>query len=355
VAAVEQSVQFSSIAGRRVAWAAVGSGPPLVLGGWWMSHLELDWRNPAFRSFIASLAAHRTVIRYDPPGTGLSDRDVPPPDALDDEMEVLAGVIDAAGVHRVAVFGGSSGGPAGVVYAAGHPERVERLILYGAYATGRDIAPPPVRDSMVSLVRVHWGLGSRVLADVFMPDADADERAAFAAFQRHAAPADVAARCLEAIYRFDVADAADRVTAPTLVLHRHDDTAIPFASGRDLAARIRDATFLPLSGREHFPWRGQVDDVLRPTLKFLGVPHDDIDPTHDRPTAPVAVPGETRLSRRELEVLQLVARGLSDTEIAETLYVSAHTVHRHIANIRTKLQVPSRAAAAALAARKNLI
>jgi pimeloyl-ACP methyl ester carboxylesterase len=74
----EQLVRFAELNGRRVAWAAVGEGPPLVMGGWWMSHLELDWGNRRFRDFIAALARYRTVVRYDPPGAGLSDRDGPP-------------------------------------------------------------------------------------------------------------------------------------------------------------------------------------------------------------------------------------------------------------------------------------
>ena len=91
----EQLVRFAELDGRRVAWAAVGEGPPMVMGGWWMSHLELDWGNRRFRDFITALARYRTVVRYDRPGTGLSDRDGPPPMRLDDEVEVLAGVVRA--------------------------------------------------------------------------------------------------------------------------------------------------------------------------------------------------------------------------------------------------------------------
>jgi pimeloyl-ACP methyl ester carboxylesterase len=86
----EQTIRFTSVGGRAVAWASVGTGPRLVLGGWWMSHLELDWANPAFRAFVSGLAEHRTVIRYDRPGTGLSDRTALPDTSLDGEVEVLA-------------------------------------------------------------------------------------------------------------------------------------------------------------------------------------------------------------------------------------------------------------------------
>jgi hypothetical protein len=152
---------------------------------------------------------------------------------------------------------------------------------------------------------------------VFLADADAGERDAFARFQREAASADVAARSLEVVYGMDVADLPRRVEAPTLVLHRREDTAIPFALGRELASRIPAAVFAPLPGREHFPWRGDAAAVVRATLRFLGVPAGRIDVRGlTETTAPGAEVEAPLLSRRELEVLRLVANGLSDAEIA---------------------------------------
>jgi pimeloyl-ACP methyl ester carboxylesterase/DNA-binding CsgD family transcriptional regulator len=352
----DQPVRFVPVGRRTVAWSVVGSGPPLLVGGWWMSHLELNWLDPRFRRFIGALATHRTVVRYDRPGTGLSDHDGAPPASLAAEVEVLAAVVDALETDRVALFGGSSGGPAALVYAAEHPERIDRLVLYGSFATGTAIAPAEVRESMASLVRARWGLGSRVLTDVFLADADAEERDVFARFQREAASADIAARSLEAVYGMDVADAPRRVEAATLVLHRREDTAIPFALGRDLAGCIPGAVFAPLAGREHFPWRGDAAAVVSATLRFLGVPARRIDLRALSEAARTGAQAEAPiLSRRELEVLRLVANGLSDAEIAAALVLSQHTVHRHIANIRTKLGVPSRAAAAAQAARLRLV
>jgi pimeloyl-ACP methyl ester carboxylesterase len=93
---VQQEIRFTSGTGARVAWAVAGTGPTLVVGGWWCSHLELDWQDPAFRSFAERLAGTFRVVRYDRPGTGLSDRDVPPPAGLDDEVDVLDAVVRAA-------------------------------------------------------------------------------------------------------------------------------------------------------------------------------------------------------------------------------------------------------------------
>jgi pimeloyl-ACP methyl ester carboxylesterase/DNA-binding CsgD family transcriptional regulator len=339
-----QLVRFAEVNGRQVAWATVGEGPPLVMGPWWMSHLELDWANPRCREFIAALARHRTVVRYDRPGTGLSDRDGPPTVTLDDEVALLAGIVVAVGADSVVVFAGSAGGPVAVRYAAEHPRRVERLVLYGSYLDGAEIGDPAARALLLNLIRKHWGLGSRVLADVFIPGATAAERDEFVAFQRASAPADLAARLLEATYEFSVESAAGEIRSPTAVLHRRDDRAIPFELGRQLAARIPGATFLALEGADHLPWYGDTGAVVRAVLEFAGV---------QRLETRTAVDAD--LSARELDILQLVAAGLSDADIAERMVLSPHTVHRHVANIRTKLGLPSRAAAVAHATRMGLL
>ncbi len=348
-----QLVRFAELNGRRVAWATVGEGPPVVMGGWWMSHLELDWGNQRFRDFVTALARYRTVVRYDPPGTGLSDRDGPPSTSLDDQVEVLAGVVRAVGVEPVAVFAGSAGGPIAARYAAEHPRQVERLVLYGSYLNGAAIADPAAREMLTNLIRRHWGLGSRVLADVFMPSATAAERDEFVAFQRESAPAELAARSLEATYTFSVEDSAGEIRSPTAVLHRRGDRAIPFELGRQLAARIPGAVFVALEGADHLPWYGDAGAVARALLDFAGVDRPEV--AIASPSDPVRAAADTDLSARELEVLRLVAEGLSDGEIAERLVLSRHTVHRHVANIRTKLGLASRAAAAAHAARLGLL
>ena len=95
----QQSIRFATLDGRRIAYATAGEGPPLVLGGWWMSHLELDWRDPRFRAFVQTLAEHRTVVRYDRPGTGLSGDGGEPPATVDEEVAVLAAVVDLSLIH----------------------------------------------------------------------------------------------------------------------------------------------------------------------------------------------------------------------------------------------------------------
>jgi pimeloyl-ACP methyl ester carboxylesterase/DNA-binding CsgD family transcriptional regulator len=362
----EQAIRFTTDAnGRRIAWASSGSGPPLVLGGWWMSHLELNWDEPRFRAFAERFGRHRTVIRYDPPGTGLSaDGDLPDAD-VDAEAAALAAVVEAAADGPVDLAAGSSGAPIGVAYAIAHPERVRRLLVYGGYATGSKIADARSREAIVALVREHWGLGSRALADVFIPGATAAERDEFVEFQRRGMSAERAARSLVGVYRFDVADRLGEAPSGAVVMHRREDRAIPFEQGRELAAGLPDATFVTLAGVDHFPWRGDTDGYFAAAFGALGVEEDEpapspspaaVTPTPDASEAGAADPeGAGELTKRETEILTLVASGLSDREIAERLVLSPHTVHRHVANVRTKLNLPSRAAAVAAATKRGLL
>lgn len=349
----QQEIRFTEDGGRRIAWARSGDGPPLVLCGWWMSHLELNWRDPRFRAFAEALGRHRTVIRYDAPGTGVSADGSARTATADGEAAALAAVVEASGASSVDLFAASSGAPVGIAFAAAHPERVGRLAIYGGYASGASIADAGSRQAMVDLVREHWGLGSRVLTDVFMPSAEGRDRDAFVAYQREAASAEEAARSLDAVYRFDVSARLGAVATPAVVLHRREDRAIPFELGRELAAGLPGASFVALDGADHFPWFGDSDAVLRAALSALGLRGASATGTGIG-TDRASTEGQD-LTDRETEVLALVASGLSDRDIAERLVLSPHTVHRHVANVRTKLGLPTRAAAVAAAARRGLL
>ncbi|HUO75262.1 MAG TPA: alpha/beta fold hydrolase [Solirubrobacteraceae bacterium] len=341
-------VRFVPFAGRRVAYELRGEGPPLVAAAWWVSHLALDWRDPGTRRFWESVGRGYTLARYDRLGVGLSDRELEPDDLTpENEVAMLRAVLDELGWERVALIGGSAGGCTAIAFAARFPERVERLLLYGAYAEGSSIAPPHVRSAILGAVRSHWGLGSRVLADVFIGQAGRAEHEQFARYQRAAAGAETAAGLLELTYRTDVRGELEHVQAPTLVVHRRSDRAIPYELGRELAAGIPAAALVPLEGSAHLPWMGDADSVVRAVRAVL-----DREPAR---AASVEEPPAVLLSRREREVLALVARGLSEREIAEQLVVSPHTVHRHVANIRNKLGRGSRTAAVAEAARLGLL
>jgi DNA-binding CsgD family transcriptional regulator/pimeloyl-ACP methyl ester carboxylesterase len=334
---VEQEIRFLDSELGPFAVASVGSGAPLVMPCWWIGGVDVQWQVPGFRTFVEALGREHTVVRYDHPEGRR------PPGSLAGELRLLGRVVEHLG-GPVSLFGASSSGCASIAFAAERPELIDRLVLYGAYADGTRITTPEVQESLLGLVIAHWGLGSRALADVFMPDSGPVEREQFATFQRRLATPVEAARLMQEAYTLDASAYLPRVVTPTLVLHREGDKAIPFALGRDIAAAVAGARFVPLSGRNHFPWVGDVDAVLRPVLAFLG----------GAESSDTSVDGSP-LSAREREVLALVARGLSDAEIAEHLVLSPHTVHRHVANLRRKLRQPSRAAAVAEAARLGLL
>jgi len=344
---VEQQTGFVEFDGRRIAYATVGDGPLLVMPSWWVSHLVEDWGDAGFREFVEALARRYRVARYDRLGTGLSDRERPADTlTLDYEVALLEAVVDELAPNSLSLLGMSCGACASAVYAVRHPELVDRVVLYGAYANGRALGPADALAAMVELVRSAWGLGSQMLVDVFNPNAPAAKRRAMAAYQRAAATPETAAELLRLVFDYDVRDALSAMGVPTLVVHRDRDRAIPVRAGQEVAGLVAGADFVTIPGDAHLPWHGDVADSVGAVAAFLGVQ----EPAREAP--PVGV-GE--LSEREREVLRLVAEGLSDSDIAERLVLSPHTVHRHVANIRRKLGLRSRSAAAAAAVRAGLI
>jgi pimeloyl-ACP methyl ester carboxylesterase len=342
-----QRTGFFHHRGRRIAYASVGEGAPLVLPGWWVSNIAEDWKRDNFRRFVEALGRTPRVIRYDRLGCGLSQRERPPETmSIDHEADLLGALIDELGLDRISLFGSSCGGPTAIAYASRNPERVDRLVLYGSYANGADLGSPDLRRATVDLVRTHWGLGSRMLADIFVPSADMQDRDAFAAFQRQSADAATAADLMQLIWETDVSEPATKLDAPVLVVHRRGDRAIRFEAGERLAALVPGADLVALEGDAHPPWFGDVDDLARAIAPFLGM---------SAPAPPAPAPDVDELTPRERDVLRLVAEGKTDVDIARELVLSPHTVHRHVANILRKLGLRSRAAAAAQAARAGLV
>jgi DNA-binding CsgD family transcriptional regulator len=219
---------------------------------------------------------------------------------------------------------------------------VGRLILYGGYADGHQVAAAEVRTAMLALVRAHWGLGSDVLADVFLPDAGAETKEHFVRLQRAAASAEVACELLAQCYETRVDDLLDSVAAPTLVLHRRDDRAIPYRLGRDLAARVPGARLVSLAGRSHFPYAGDAAAVVGAILEFLGDREPRGAPTAAPPDRPPSL-----LTARQLQVAALVAEGLTNRQIAERLGIQERSAEGHVERIRLRLGVSSRARIAA--------
>ena len=320
---MEQRIGFVETADGRVAYATAGSGPTLFVDSGWVSHLEFWWRGTAYRTFFEHLAARHTVIRYDKPGTGLSDRKREDP-STEPELRAVEAIAAHLGVRRMAFLGMSQGGTIAARFVARHPDVVERLVLYGTFARGEDLAPPDLQRSLVALTRASWGIGSKTLADLFLSGTDPDTERWFVEAQRASAAGEMAARLLEAIYKTDVREELRAIRCPTLVLHRERDRAIPFAAGREVAALVPGAILRPVPGEAHIAYVAEAEPVTLAILAF-------VDGSSTSP-----------LTAREAEVATLVADGLTNAEIAARLGVAVKTVDAHVEHIRNKLSVRSR-------------
>jgi pimeloyl-ACP methyl ester carboxylesterase/DNA-binding CsgD family transcriptional regulator len=337
---MEQAIRFLEIDGRRLAYAICGEGPVLLVGPRWVSHLEEEWEDPESRAFYTELAKSHTVVRFDRIGCGLSSRDLDPRPTVELESREIEAVIDDLGGQAI-VFASSCSCLASLQLAVRRPKAISRLVFFGGYASRSDI-PEITKQSLIMFTRVNWRLAAQMFAGLFDPHASGDELERLQRMQRSAATAEAASIFLELDLNADLRPLLPQVDVPSLVLHRRGDRTVPIGRGRELASMLPNARFVPLTGDSHLPWKDDRREVLRALAGFL---HNDAQDTN----------GDSPLTAREAEVLRLVATGMSNREIAGTLVLSEHTVHRHVANILGKLSLSSRAAAAAHAARAGLI
>ncbi len=347
-APLRQSIRLCTAPdGVRLAFAESGGGAALVKVGNWLTHLEFELTSPVWGHFIERLSQRRRLLRYDQRGTGLSDWEVPQIsfDAMVSDLET---VVDAAGLERFALLGISQGCPVGIAYAVKHPERVSHLVLHGGYARGRrqrgQAESNELAGMMVKLAELGWGKDDpsfrQFFTSAFLPDANTEQQRWFNELERMSTSPRNAARTMDTLYDIDVQALLPRLVCPTLVLHATGDLSVPFAEGRVLAGGIAEARFVPLDSRNHLmladdpAWKRWEQEVW----DFLG-------------------PGEGmrsyasfgNLTPRERGLLELIAQGRDNAQIAAVLGLSDKTVRNHITSIFAKLEVENRAQAIVLA------
>ena len=244
--------------GVRLAYASIGSGPPLVKASNWLTHLDFEWGSPIWRHWLAALSAHHRVIRYDERGNGMSQRDVPDVN-FDTWVQDLETVVDAAGIDQFTLLGISRGGPIAVAYAVKHPKRISQLVLYGAFAAGLNHVGIPeqkeARRAVASLARLGWGLKNPAFCKMFtcqfIPEATPEHEQWFDELQRVSTSPENAARLMELADEIDVRPLLRQVRVPTLVIHCDRDQRVSPEHGQLLAAEIPSARYVSLPSANH--------------------------------------------------------------------------------------------------------
>ncbi len=332
--------------GSCVAYGSRGEGPALVMVPGWLCHLELNWSHPAAASALEKLSAAHRFVWYDRLGCGLSDRDGFEL-SLDNDVEQLASVLDAAGIQRANLVGYSFGVPPAARFAARHPERVDRLLLYSGFARGQAMMPRDSLEASTQLIRADWDMAVRLLATHMLPNASSQDLRWFSRFQQVAAEPEMAARLLEHTWAMDVRADLAAIEAPTLVVHDRDDQVIPASAADELAAAIPGARRHLLDGNEHDPFLRDSGSIVEVILDFVA----------GRPIAPRTTPEppHASLTPREREVLRHIASGATNERIAATLDIATKTVERHVTNVYRKLGAGGRADATRAAVAMELV
>ena len=256
----EQEIRFCIAGdGIRLAYATSGAGPPLVKAANWLSHLAYDWENPVWRHWLAELSRRFRLVRYDERGCGLSDWDVGR-FSLDDWVDDLETVVDAAGLDRFPLLGISQGGPVAIAYAVRHPERVTHLVLLGSFAQGRrKSARTPdelaLAEARVEIVRLGWWRPDptyrQIFVSRFLPEATQEQWRSFDELQQRSTSPDNAWRFVNAFANIDVTNLAPKLTVPTLIMCSRREPDNRFEQSRLLAALIPKSRLVPLDSSNH--------------------------------------------------------------------------------------------------------
>jgi pimeloyl-ACP methyl ester carboxylesterase len=256
-----QDVHFCRTSdGVKLAWAGLGEGSPIVKAGNWCGHLELDRSSLIWRHIIESLSKSRRLIRYDARGNGLSDPDVPEV-SFERWVSDLSSVVDAAELERFPLIGISQGASVAAAYAARYPERVSALVLICGLVRGWRVKrlPRVTRhfEALMSLMEGGWGQDNpafrQIFSTAFFPEASKEEIDGFNELQRRSTTPQNAIKILSTIGDIDLRSEVSNVRAPTLVIHGRNDLVIPFSDGKELAAGIPGADFVPLETKNHIP------------------------------------------------------------------------------------------------------
>ena len=346
--------------GVSLAFTTAGEGPALIFVPWVpFSNFRMEWQSALLSGVFERLAQRLTVVHYDGRGTGHSQRDVTDL-SLEAMVADLEAVVDQVGAAEVNLLGQYNSCPHAIAYAARHPERVTRMALFGGSPRGWNAMSARQTQAVLSLIEQDWDTFADTAAHQWMGWAAGEAGRDVAEAIRGAVTPQVARATLQAASAVDVTEQLPRVAAPTLVLHRRGMTQIPVDVPRSLAEHLPRGRLVLLEGDQPTLFMTDPDVAVSLLIAFFC---DGIEPSADVPlagpaaaagTATAPAPAATPLSRRELEVLRLLAAGESNRQIARRLGLSPHTVERHVANLYRKIGARGRADATAYALRSGL-
>jgi len=337
-----QQIRFvQSSDGVRLAYARTGRGPTVIKAATWLSHLEHDWTSPVWRHVLDALGEQQSFVRYDERGCGLSDWLVPDL-SFDSWLRDLEAVADTVEAPRFALLGISQGASIAIAYAVKHPERVSRLVLHGGYARGRHkrgAGPAALQEAetMIQLAEIGWGRSDdafrQFFTSQFIPGGTREQHAWFNELERISTSPTNAARFMREFNDIDVSAMLPQVRCPTLVLHSLHDRRVPYEEGRLIAGGIPNAEFVSIDSANHLVlesepgwrlWRERVRQFL----------------AEDRSSDETPVFGALTLRQRDL--VELIAQGLDNSQIAARLGLAEKTVRNHITMIFNKLEMENR-------------
>ena len=268
-------VQYADSGGVEIAYQVLGDGPlDLVWVAGAVTHLGVLWEHPGYRRFCEQLASFSRLILFDKRGMGLSERTRI--GTLEERMDDVRAVMDAAGSERAALIGVSEGGPMSMLFAATYPERTQALLLIGAEVKEEKTDDWPWGESTteefeswMASVGERWGKG--LIAPLYFPD-DPDVEGLkhwFGKLQTAAMTPRDAVAFMRVGHDIDVRDVVPTVRVPTLIVHRVDDPVCHVENARYLAANIPGANYVELPGNLHIPWAGSGDEILAEVREFL--------------------------------------------------------------------------------------
>ena len=267
-------IHYAKSGGLNIAFSVTGEGPDLVVAPGFISHLDIMWEEPSVVHFYSRLASFRRVVTFDKRGTGLSDPVMHAP-TLEESVDDLRAVMDAAGCERADLVGVSEGGTMAMLMTASHPDRVNALVLYGTFSRllrAPDYPLGVTEEQLSELVEVSskgWGEGVGLGAWAPSRRGDADFRRWWARLQRVAASPGMVRNIFALYPQLDIRDVLPAIQVPTLVLHRRTDRMVWLEMGRYLADRIHGAKFVEVDGDDHLFFTGDADTVIDEIEEFL--------------------------------------------------------------------------------------